>query len=115
MPTKTLSIISAVITAILVLLVGALIFFITLVALNGFGDREGTAAITLNLICSGGGVILSAILAGWLTRLVIEKFNWNRILATIVSILAGTTFGTVAAVGALILSVLAAEAMWQAR
>jgi hypothetical protein len=115
MPAKTLSIISAIITAVLVILFSTFIFFITLVALNGFSDREGTAAVTINLICSGGGAILSAILAGWLTRLAIEKFNWNKVLAIIVSILAGTTLGTVAAFGSLILSVIVAEAMWQAR
>jgi hypothetical protein len=112
MPTKTLSIISAVITAVLVILVGIFIFFITLVALNGYGDREGTAAVTINLICSGGGAILSAILAGWLTRLTIDKFNWNKILAIIVSMAAGTTLGSVAALGSLVLSIIAADMLW---
>jgi hypothetical protein len=115
MTTKTLSTISAVLTAIFVILIGLFIFFMTLIALNGYGDREGTAAVTINLICSGGGAILSAILAGWLTRLTIDKFNWNKILAIIVSILAGTTLGTVAAIGALAISVIVAESMWQAR
>jgi hypothetical protein len=112
MTTKTLSIISAVITAIFVILIGLFIFFMILVALNGYGDREGTAALAINLICSGGGTILSAILAGWLTRLTIDKFNWNKILAIIVSMAAGTTLGSVAALGSLVLSIIAADMLW---
>jgi hypothetical protein len=115
MATKTLSTISAVITAIFVILIGLFIFFMTLVALNGYGDREGTAAVTINLICSGGGAILSAILAGWLTRLTIDKFNWNKILAIIVSIFAGTTLGGLFTAAAFILSTIAAGILWSLR
>lgn len=115
MPTKTLSVISAILTAISVILIGLFIFFMTLVALNGYGDREGTAAVTINLICSGGGAILSAIFAGWLTRLTIDKFNWNKILAVVASIFAGTTLGTVFVFAALVLSIIAAEALWNSR
>jgi hypothetical protein len=112
MTTKTLSTISAVITAIFVILIGLFVFFMIMIALNGYGDREGTAAVTINLICSGGGAILSAILAGWLTRLTIDKFNWNKILAVIVSMAAGTTLGSVAALGSLVLSIIAADMLW---
>jgi hypothetical protein len=115
MPTKTLSVISAILTAISVILIGLFIFFMTLVALNGYGDREGTAAVTINLICSGSGAILSAILAGWLTRLTIDKFNWNKILAIIVSIFAGTTLGGLFTAASLVFSVIAAEILWNSR
>jgi hypothetical protein len=115
MPAKTLSIVSAVLTIILLILIGIFLFFMTLVALNGFGDREGTAAVTITLICQGIGVIISALLAGSLTRRLIEKFNWNKALAVILSIFAGTTLGTILAFGALALSIFAAGALWQMR
>jgi membrane protease YdiL (CAAX protease family) len=115
MSTKTLSIISAVLTVIFLILLGLVAFFSTLLALNGYGDSEGTAAVVITLVCQGVGLILSAILAGWLTRLFVEKFNWNKILAVILSIFAGSTLGTVLVFAALVISVITAETMWQAR
>ncbi|WKZ36819.1 MAG: hypothetical protein QY332_02605 [Anaerolineales bacterium] len=115
MSTKTLSIISAVLTVIFLIVLGLVAFFSTLLALNGYGDSEGTAAGIVTLVCQGVGLILSGILAGWLTRLFIEKFNWNRILAVILSVFAGSTLGTVLVFAALMGSVIAAEVMWQAR
>lgn len=115
MPAKTLSIISAVLTVILNILIGIFLFVMTLVALNGFGDREGTAAVMITLICQGVGVILSAVLAARLTRRFVEKSNWNRTLSVILSIFAGTTLGTILAFASLALSIFAAGAMWQAR
>jgi membrane protease YdiL (CAAX protease family) len=115
MSTKTLSIISAVLTVIFLILLGLVAFFSTLLALNGYGDSEGTAAVVITLVCQGVGLILSAILAGWLTRLFVEKFNWNKILAVILSIFAGSTLGTVLVFAALMISVITAETMWQAR
>lgn len=115
MPTKTLSLISTVLTAILVFLIGLVMFFGTIVMLNGFSGREGTAAIMISLVCQGGGLILSAILAGRLTRLFIEKFNWNNILAVILSVAAGTLLGGVFAFGSLFISLIAAEISWNSR
>lgn len=115
MTPKILSIISAVLTAVLTVLIGIFLFVMTLAALNGFSDREGSAAVSIMLVCQGIGVILSAILAGWLTRRFIEKFNWNKVLAVILSIAAGTTLGTILAFAALALSIFTAGAMWQAR
>jgi membrane protease YdiL (CAAX protease family) len=114
MPAKTLSIISAVLTVIFVILLGMAFIFLTMVALNGYSGREGDAALIITLVCQGVGLILSGILAGWLTRLFIEKFNWNKILAVILSIFAGSTLGTVLVFAALVLSIFTAGAMWQA-
>jgi membrane protease YdiL (CAAX protease family) len=115
MPTKTLSIISAVLTVVFLIVLGLVAFFSTLLALNGYGDSEGTAAVVITLVCQGVGLILAGVLAGWLTRLFIEKFNWNKILAVIVSVSAGSALGTILVFAALLLSIIAAEAMWQAR
>jgi hypothetical protein len=64
MSAKPLSIISAVLTVIFVILLGIAFIFVTMVALNGYGSREGDAALTITLICQGVGLLLSAILAG---------------------------------------------------
>ncbi|MDP1624405.1 MAG: hypothetical protein Q8L64_01410 [bacterium] len=77
MPTKTLSIISVVLTVIFLILIGIFLFVMTLVALNGFGDSEGTAAVMITLVCQGIGLILSALLAGWLTRLFVFSTGQN--------------------------------------
>lgn len=115
MSTKALSIISAVLTVVFLIVLGLVAFFSTLLALNGYGDSEGTAAVAITFICQGVGLILAGVLASWLTRLLIEKFTWNRILAVIVSVFAGSTLGTILVFAALMASVVAAEAMWQAR
>lgn len=115
MTTKTLSIISAALTVISLILLGVVAFFSTILALNGFGDREGNAAIAITFVCQGSGLILSAILASWLTRLFVEKFNWNKILAVLLSIFAGTALGGFFVFGSLFLSIIAAEMLWNSR
>ncbi|MBL8102519.1 MAG: hypothetical protein JNM02_08330 [Anaerolineales bacterium] len=115
MTTKTLSIISVVLTVISLILLGIVAFLFTVLALNGYGEREGNAAIAISLICQGSGLILSAILASRLTRLFIEKFNWNKVLAVILSILAGTTLGVISAFGSFLLSIIAADTLWNSR
>lgn len=109
MPTKTLSIISSVITVILLLIIGAVVFFIDLIALNGVSGREGGIALTALGVCESITVILCAILAGRLTTLFVTKYNWNNILAVIVSIVAVLILGVVLYVVALMLSVGVAE------
>lgn len=113
MPTKTSSIISAVLTVILLLLVGALSMFMTMVALNGFTGSEGGPALLTNLMCNGIGVILSATLAWRLTRWLIEKFNWNKGLAVAVSVLAGVVFGVGISFLSIFAGVIVADTLWR--
>jgi len=51
------------------------------------------------------------LLAGRLTRLFIEKFNWNKTLAVIVAVLAGTIPGGLLMSLGLFISVLVAEGL----
>ncbi len=115
MSTKSLSTISVVLTVVFLILFGMILFFSTLLALNGFGDSEGTAAVIITLVCQGGGLILAGVLTGRLTRLFIDKLNWNRVLAVIVSVFAGSALGTVLVFAALFISIFVAGAMDQAR
>lgn len=111
MTAKTLSVIASILTVILLILFGLLLTFGQVIALNGFSEREGMTSLTILLVCQGAGLILSAVFAGWLTRLLFEKFNWNKILAVIVSVVAGTILGGGLSFAALIISLFAAEGM----
>lgn len=114
MPSKTPSVVSAVLTVIFLLLIGLILTFGQLVMLNGFSEREGTASFISAFVCQGVGLILCAALAGWLTKLFVQKFNWNKVLAVIVSVFIATILGSGLAFVSLIVSLGIAEAMWKA-
>ncbi len=54
-------------------------------------------------------------LAWRLTSLLVKKFNWNKALSVIISVVVTTVLGGVLAFVSLIISIGVAEAMWQAR
>ena len=93
MSTRTPAIISAVSTVLLLILTSVLFLFGELVLLNGVSERQGTVALVTSLVCQGVGLILAAILAGWLTRMVITRFHWNVVVAIILSVVAGVALG----------------------
>lgn len=93
MSTKTPAIIATVLTVILLILFGVLFLFMQMIALNGASEQQGVMVMGFSLICQGITVILAAILAWRLTDLLIEKFNWNAILAVIIAVIAGTFGG----------------------
>jgi hypothetical protein len=95
MPTRTPSIIAAVLTVLVLILFSIVFLFVEVIALNGASERQGTIALGVSLLCQGVGAILAASIAGWLTRFVIIKFNWNTILAVIAAVIAGATTGVV--------------------
>ena len=80
-------------TIILLIIFGILSVFTQMLVLNGVNEREGMRAMGASLVCQGAGAILAAVLAGWLTNLVITKFNWNNILAVVIAVIAGTLLG----------------------
>lgn len=112
MSAKTPSIISVILTILFLILLGALSIFMNMVALNGMSSREGGPALLTLSGCSIVGIILSAILASRLTKLVITKYNWNAILAVIVSFIASITLGFVIQVIGFILAIVVADILW---
>ena len=112
MPTKTPSIISVILSILVLIVIGLSVGFIALVALNGFSEREGGAALTVLGFCSSIGIILSAILAGRLTKLFITKYNWNTFLAVIVSVVASSIAGGILYGISFGLSLLIAQALF---
>jgi hypothetical protein len=115
MPSKIPSIVSSVLTVILLIVFGFLLTIGQVIALNGFSEREGNASFLTAFICQGVGIILCAILAWWLTKLFTQKFNWNKVLSVIISVVVTTVLGGGLAFASLIVSIGVAEAMWQAR
>lgn len=93
MSTRTPSIIAAVLTLLLSIIASVLFLLGEMVLLNGAGERQGTVALGTSLVCQGLGVTLAAILAGWLTRAVVTRFQLNVVVAVILSVMGGVMLG----------------------
>ena len=115
MPTKTPPVISTIITVLLLLLTAALGLFSLVIALNGYDDRAGGPALATTFACNGIVIILAAMLAWRLPRWLVGKFNWNSVLAVIVSAIAGTTAGGVLSFISVLIGIFIAGAIWNAR
>jgi ABC-type transport system involved in multi-copper enzyme maturation permease subunit len=115
MSTKTPSTISSVLTVILLILFGLVLTFGQVVMLNGFSEREGNASFVTAFVCQGVGILLCAILAWWLTKFLVQRFNWSKVLSVIISTLIATALGGGLAFVSLIVSLGVADAMWKAR
>jgi hypothetical protein len=115
MSTKIPSIISSVLTVIFLIIIGLVFTFGQVVILNGFSEREGNASFLTAFICQGVGMLVCAVLAWWLTKFLVQKFNWNKVLSVIISVVVTTALGGGLAFASLIVSIGVAEAMWQAR
>ena len=85
MSEKASSFISSLVTFILVLLVTVVFGFGGIVLLNGFMDAS--TAVYTGFACLGLTLILCPILAWFLAKAFIARFNWNNVLAVIVSVL----------------------------
>ncbi|MBI3172879.1 MAG: hypothetical protein HYZ25_04105 [Chloroflexi bacterium] len=105
---KRPAILATIITVILLVISGFLFILIQMLALNGFSERQGTAVLGLSLVCQGTGILLSGGLAMMLTRLFVERFNWNKILAVALAVVAGTVLGLGLSLVSLFVGMLAA-------
>ena len=105
MTNKTPAIISAVLTIFLLILLAGLSVFMQMIALNGASERQGTTAMSISLVCQSVGLILAGGFAGWLSNFVINRFNWNKILAVIVAIILGVLIGGIISVVAFFISI----------
>ena len=71
MPSKIPSVISSVLTIIFLIIIGLVLTFGQVVMLNGFSEREGNVSFITAFVCQGVGMLLCAVLAWWLTKLLI--------------------------------------------
>lgn len=115
MSTKIPSIISSVLTVIFLIVFGFLLTIGQVVLLNGFSGKEGNASFLTAFICQGVGMLVCAVLAWWLTKFLVQKFNWNKVLSVFLSVVVATLLGSGLAFASLIVAIGVAEAMWQAR
>jgi len=102
---------SAILTVILLTLVGAVILVAEVIALNGYNDRKGATALGTSLLCQGVGIFLAATAAAQLSNWLITKFEWNKALSVVVAVLAGTMLGGGFAALSVVLSLAIAEGM----
>jgi hypothetical protein len=107
-PSKTPVVVSVVVTIILLLLITAVSFFMQIILMNGvMSSSQTTTALGIGLGCNGVTIILAAIFVRWLANLLV-KFNWNRILAVAVVVIAGTGLGTIFSFLSIIVGTMAA-------
>lgn len=112
---KTPSIISTILTVILLILFAIGSGFFLLLALNGFSESDGGPGLITSLICNVIGIIFAAILAWRLPRWLIGRFNWNPIVAVLVSVVAGYFLGSGLSIASMFIGVLLASAIQNAR
>jgi len=92
-PTKVPSIIAGLLTFIILIAVAVLLVFGQIILLNGASESQGFNAIAISLICQSVSLFPAIILARWLTKFLITKYNWNIFLVVIVAVIAGTGLG----------------------
>jgi hypothetical protein len=103
--------ISAALTVVLLILTGVLVLFVELIALNGFSERQGTAALVTSVTIQAAGIVVSAVVAARLSGWLVAKFDWNKALSVVCAVLAGTLLGAGFAVISILLSLAVAEGM----
>jgi hypothetical protein len=103
--------VSALLTVVLLILAGVVVLFAQLVALNGYGEREGVAALGASIVCQGTGIVLAAVVASRLSGWLVTKFDWNRVLSVIAAVFAGTMLGGGFSVISTLLAIVVAEGM----
>lgn len=110
MPSKTPSIIAAILTVILQAAIAVFATFMQMVALNGPAatTTQMNIGAGTGVVCQVILIILAAILSAWLTKSFITRFNWKAFVAVIVSILITLVASIVFSLVALFISVIIA-------
>ncbi len=105
MKNKTPAILSVVLSVFLLIVFAVLSILFEMLALNGASESQGMTAIGISILCQGVTTILAGIFAWWLSNLLISKFNWNKILAVVITVLLITTIGAVISFLSIIVSI----------
>lgn len=108
MSNKTSTILAAIITITLLVVSTILFMLVQMLALNGFSERQGTTALGLSLTCQVVSILLAGGLAFGLTRLFVEKWNWNKVGAVALAVVAGMVLGLGLSLVSIFVSMLAA-------
>jgi hypothetical protein len=105
---RTPAVIAATLTVLLLTVLAILFMLVQMLALNGFSERQGTTALGLSLVCQGVSILLAGGLAFGLTRLFVEKWNWNKAGAVALAVVAGTALGMGVSMVSIFIGMLAA-------
>ena len=105
MSNKAPAVISTVLTIIFLVILAAASVLFEMLALNGASERQGTLAMGISLACQGVSLVLIAVFTRWLTNLLITRFNWNKIVAVIVTVISGVLLGGIVSFLSLIISI----------
>lgn len=105
MPTKIPSLIAGLTTFFILIVAGIASVFVQMVALNGVSESKGFNAMSISVVCQSVVLLLSVVLARWLSNLLIARFNLNKILAVIAAILAASGFGLVLAFVSVVIAI----------
>ena len=95
MPSKTPAILATVLTIIILIVIAALSVLTQMLVLNGASENQGMTAMGISLGCQGVGIILAGVLTWWLANSAVNKWNWNKVIAVLIAVVAGTTLGGV--------------------
>lgn len=93
MPNKTPAILSTILTILLLIVFAVLSVLTQMLVLNGASENQGMTAMGISLGCQGVGMILAGVLAYWLANSAVNKWNWNKVIAVLIAIVAGVTLG----------------------
>ena len=93
MPKKRSASVSAVLTVVVLILLAIISLLLQMVALNGASERQGVTAMGISLACQSLVVIVLASLAARTTRFLVDRVNWNSILAVAVTVLVAAMIG----------------------
>ena len=108
MTSKVPALISGLSTFIILMLIAALSVVTQLLVLNGASERQGFNAIGISLICQSAGLLVSVILARWLTNLLIAKYNWSNLPAILVAVFAAVALGGILSFLSILIAIAAA-------
>jgi hypothetical protein len=82
-------------TFFLLIAVAIILLFGELVALNGASESQGFNAMSITVICQSVSMFPAVILARWVTKFLITKYNWNAFLTIVIAVIAGTSVGSI--------------------
>jgi len=105
MPGRITSIIAGLSTFLILITFGILLTFGQIVLLNGASESQGFTALTVSIVCQSVVLLLAVILARWLSKFLVTKFNWNQWLAVVIAIIVPTGLGVLLAFLSVIIAI----------
>ncbi len=108
MPDKRPAIISAILTIVLLVICGVLVFLMEIVLLNGVSDSRGGTALGIAVGCQGVVALLAGLGAAWSSGFLVRRFELNKTVAVILSACLWTVVGAVLALISVFVSIAAA-------